>query len=344
MNLTPEEWQEQVEQRGVDPAEVPNPLLITAEMREATRRMAGLGTDLEKMKNLQQALFDEQRFPFAYDNHATLTAAEAFFRREGNCLSFTNLFVAMARSLNINVTTALVLRTRTSEREGDLIVVNNHVIAVMPYGEDRIYFDFDRSRRERPAAVKPLNDIQITALYLNNRGAEDLRSSHPEAAITQFSDAVKLAPNLAAAWANLGVARRRVGDLAGAMKAYSRALSIDPANPTTLANLAALYRSQGKFQEAREALAAADLTQASTHMLLVRGNLALGEGDLRTALKLYHRAHRANPTLTTPLLALARTEMLRSRRRRAERYLRDVLDLEPGNQEALTLLTRLGKR
>ena len=341
MNLTPDQWRNQVVQRGVDPATVPNPLLVTPEMREVTRRMAGMGTDLEKMTHLQEALFDKDRFPFAYDNRGTFTAAEAFFRREGNCLSFTNLFVAMARSLNIEVSTALVLRARASEQDGDLIVVNNHVIAVMPYGEERVYFDFDRTRRERPAVVVPLDDIQVTALYLNNRGAEDLRSGHPETAITKFEKAVKLAPHIAAAWANLGVARRRMGDTTGAMKAYGRALQIDPANPTTLANLAAFYRSQGQIQEAREALAAADISKASAHMLLVRGDLELSQGNTRGAMRLYRRARHAAPNLAAPLLALARVEIIRSRPDKAETYVRRALEVEPDNSEAQGLLVRL---
>ncbi len=344
MNLGPEEWKAQVALRGVDPASVPDPLLITPEMREVTRRLAGMGTDLEKMTRLQEALFDQKRFPFAYDNRGTFTAAEAFFRREGNCLSFTNLFVAMARSLNITVTTALVLRARASEQDGDLIVVNTHVIAVMPYGEERVYFDFDRTRRDRPAVVMPLDDMQVTALYLNNRGAEDLRSGHPETAITKFEKAVKLAPEIAAAWANLGVARRRMGDGPGAMKAYARALSIDPGNPTTLANLAAFYRSQGKVQEAREALVAADLSKASAHMLLVRGDLELSQGNTAEAVKLYRRARHAAPTLPAPLLGLARAELLRSRPAKAERYLKEALEIDPGSVEAQGLLARLQER
>ena len=341
INLTPEAWTAQVALRGVDPKSVPDPLLITPEMRDVTRRMAGMGTDLEKMTRLQEALFDQERFPFSYDNRGTFTAAEAFFRREGNCLSFTNLFVAMARSLNIPVTTALVLRARASEQDGDLIVVNTHVIAVMPYGEERVYFDFDRTRRDRPAVVMPLDDIQITALYLNNRGAEDLRSGHPETASTKFEKAVKLAPGIAAAWANLGVARRRLGDGAGAMNAYGRALAIDPGNPTTLANLAALYRSQGKVQEAREALAAADLSKASAHMLLVRGDLELSQGNTGAAIRLYRRARHAAPTLAGPLLGLARAELLRSRTAKAARYLREALEVDPANVEARGLLQRL---
>lgn len=343
MFLSQERWEEEIRKRGVDPARVPNPLAVTEPMRLAARQLSGeAGNDLARLRQLQASLFDDTAFPFHYAGRETLTAAEAFFRREGNCLSFTNLFVAMARSLDLPVTTALVRRSRASEREGDLIVVNNHVVATVDWNTRAEFFDFDRRRHEPPTQFKPLDDMWITALFLNNKGADELRAGHPDIAIRHFEDAVKLAPEFAAAWGNVGVARRRLGDIDGALSAYQKALAIEADNPTILNNLSSLYRALGRHQEADHALIAANLALASPHVLIVRGDLELTQGRLKSAEKLYRRARRLGPELADPLIALARFELGRKQPRRALKYLEQALAVEPANRDARELLARIG--
>lgn len=342
MYLSQERWEQEVRKRGVDPSRVPNPLAVSEPMRLAAVQFSGeIGNDLARLKRLQSSLFDESEFPFHYSGRETLTAAEAFFRREGNCLSFTNLFVAMARSLELPVTTALVRRSRASEREGDLIVVNNHVVATVDWNTKAEFFDFDRRRHEPPTQFKPLDDLWITALFLNNKGADELRAGHPDIAIRYFEDAVRLAPEFAAAWGNVGVAKRRLGDIDGALQAYQKALSIEADNPTILNNLSSLYRALGRHQEADHALIAANLMLASPHVLIVRGDLELTQGRPDAAEKLYKRARRLGPELADPFIALARLEVGRKETRKAIKYLEEALEVEPANRDAHELLTRL---
>jgi Flp pilus assembly protein TadD len=340
-NLSPEAWDFEVRSRGVDPREAPNPLTITEPMRSEALRIAGHGGILERLKQLQVSLFDSDTFPFSYASRVTLTAAEAFHRREGNCLSFTNLFVAMSRSMGVPVTTALVLRSRGSEKEGDLIVVNNHVIAVFAYGGGTEYYDFDRTREQRPAAIKVLDDMWITALYLNNRGADELRAGHPDVAVRHFRNAVKLAPEFAPAWGNLGVALRRVNDVPAAFQAYERALAIEPDNPTVLTNLAGLYRSTGREPEAQIALKAGRVSGASPHVLLMRGDLELAQGRPEKALEFYRRARRLNSLLPDAWIAMAKAKHALGKDSTAVRYLNRALELDPNAADARVLLDRI---
>jgi len=339
--LTQDQWAAAVRERGVDPDRIPNPLYVTDEMRRAAAELAGYGSSVERLNRLQQSLFDNDRFPFSYETRGTLTAAEAYYRRQGNCLSFTNLFVALGRSIGIPVTTALVLRARGSEQEGDLIVVNTHVVATLATTGENVYYDFQRSRRQEPVAVRTLGDLWITALYLNNLGSDELRAGHSAAALKYFEDAVKLAPDFGPAWGNLGVARRRAGDVSGAFDAYREALALDPDNPTILANLAALYGSLGRREEAEAALQAANLSQASAHVLVVRGYLELTRGQVSAAHKLFRRARRMAPEAAEPLVALARAEVARGNRNGALKYLDRALRISPDDQAASSLKQHL---
>jgi len=344
MYLTPERWSQELRARGVDPAGVPDPLQVTDDMRDFALRIAGKGTPVDRLNRLQQALFDDKRFPFSYETRGTFTAAEAYYRRQGNCLSFTNLFVALGRSIRIPVTTALVTRIRSSEQEGDLIVVNTHVVAVLSSAGENLLYDFDRSRRNQPAAIRSLDDLWITALYLNNRGADELRAGHNDIADGLFESSVRLAPELGAAWGNLGVARRRLGRTSGAFEAYRKALAIEPDNPTILANLAALYASLGRREEADAALLAANMSKASAHVLVVRGYLELTRGQPAEAARFFRRAHRMAPKAPEPYIALARVELSRARPDKAERYLRKALEAHPGNATAIRMLDEIKPR
>ncbi len=338
MFLTPSQWTEELKRRGVDASEVPNPLLVTRGMYDAAKELAGVGGPLERLDRLQRAFFDEAAFPFQYQFRGTFTAVEAFALRQGNCLSFTNLFVAMGRSLGIPVTTALVQRTRGSEKEGDLIIVNNHVVAALLFGPEQRYYDFDQRPHEKPQGYKPLDDLWITALYLNNRGADELRAGHPDIALRYFVYATKLAPNFAPTWGNVGVARRRLGDFQGALDAYRLALAISADEPTILGNLASLYRALGKEKEAETALAAVKISEATPHVLIVRGDLELARGRLHDAMKLYKRARSLAPRLADAWVAVGRAELMRSKPERARKDATRALELEPGNVAAKSLL------
>lgn len=325
----PSGWDAELRARGVDPTEVPYPLAITEGMRQEAQRLSGAGDQLHRLRRLQAALFNEAQFPFQYELRETLTAAEAFFRRQGNCLSFTNMFVAMARSLGIPVTTGLVLQNRGSEREGDLVIVNNHVVAVFNHAGTPVYFDFDHTRRQPVHSAVPLDDYWITGLYLNNRGGDYLREGRLDLAAQHFRNAARLAPDFSPAWGNLGVTLRRLGDTDGALQAYGKAVELDPENPTILHNLAALYRHMNQDEKAEQALAAADYSIASPHLLIVRGDLKMAQGDPDAALRFYRRARRQDPNLAAAWLGMARAELARERQGAAERFLERARRLQP---------------
>jgi Tfp pilus assembly protein PilF len=233
-----------------------------------------------------------------------------------------------------------VLRVRGSEREGDLIVVNTHVVALYQQAAQVTYYDFDQYRDRRPTAVRPLDDLWITALYLNNRGSDELRAGRPDQALVLFEDTVRLAPEFAGGWGNLGVTAGV--QPTGAFAAYEQALLVDPDNPTVLSNLAALYSSLGKDREARQALSIASVADASPHSLLGRGDLALAQGRARDALGFYSRARRLDPDLGEAWLACARGALALGRERAARRYVAKALDREPDLAEARQLAERLG--
>jgi Flp pilus assembly protein TadD len=338
LNLSPERWREVVASRGVDPGEVPMPMFVSPEIRRVAEQIAGPGDDRERLKRLQAVLLDRKAYAFEYDTVATFTASEAFATRRGNCVSFTNLFIAFGRAIGIPLQAGLLFRRARSEREGDLVMVYNHMVAVHPKGRYNTVYDFYLTGDDAAVDLRPVDDVAVAAISASNRGVEALREGDLEKAHALLERATKLDPTLPDLLSNLGIVKWRQGDTEGALRAFRRGLEIDPHRPALLHNIAALYIEQGRRAEARAALAAANTRDASPFLFVVQGDLELAAGNPKGALKAYRRAHRVAPNLVEPLLGIARAEKTLGNDGAARRALRKAEEIRPGDEDVRSLL------
>jgi tetratricopeptide (TPR) repeat protein len=104
----------------------------------------------------------------------------------------------------------------------------------------------------RQALVTPLTPRLTLAARLN-LAALLLQLNQPEPAEELCRQATTVAPEIGLGWYNLGLIRRRRGDLAGALEAYRRAASLDPDHAETQQNLAVTLLLGGDIFGAREA-------------------------------------------------------------------------------------------
>ncbi len=168
--------------------------------------------------------------------------------------------------------------------------------------------------------------------------------AHPDIALRYFEWATKLAPTFAPAWGNVGVARRRTGDISGAFAAYSHALTISAEDPTILGNLASLYRATGREHEAELALKAIDRRERhAAHADRARrprarpGSRASRRSSCTSALARWPRASPTpgslspGPSWSGPTTRRAREDLARA------------LRLEPHDATALALLREVSR-
>jgi len=341
--IAPGDWAAAVGARGVDPARYADPLALTPAMRQAAREYAGAGDVLARLDRLQQSLFDPARYTFEYDSDRTLTAGQAFEARRGNCVSFVNLFIALARAEDIPVRPAVLRHVRDVELEGDLLVVNTHLVAVLEGPGRPKVFDFYRSRADVPVAVRVLDDLDLNAIYLNNLGVEELRSDLWDRAVSYFEAAIALSPEFAEAYANLGVGRRRMGDERGALDAYFAGLALAPSNRQLLNNLTTLYRTRERAAGVETGSRPHGSAPVTAGEMLARADLEMARGNLERAKAQYERAHRMDRSLAEPLVGIGRLQILSGKPKLARRTLARALQADPGDVAARELLGYLDR-
>jgi protein O-GlcNAc transferase len=111
--------------------------------------------------------------------------------------------------------------------------------------------------------------------------------SQPRAAVAQLETAVRIRPNFAEAWSDLGQARKQLVDEAGALTAYEHAVTVNPRDAVAQYRLGAEYLHHGKTQPAIDHLRQAYELNPSDQSTLNALQMALRRsGDLDGANRL----------------------------------------------------------
>lgn len=204
----------------------------------------------ERLRALQRLFSDRQRLPLRYDRSRTRTAAETFAAGGADCVSFSNLVVAMARHVGLEAYYQDVTVPSNWERSGDLAVLKRHinVIVAADGREGQVYDFFTDGRAGGTSTV--ISDARARAQYFNNRGMEYFRAGDQRTALRYLVRAVLIDPGLAFVWSNIGTVYSDTGQYAAAERFFRRALALEPDYPPVLVNLAELYRKQGRLAEA----------------------------------------------------------------------------------------------
>lgn len=333
----------QIRERGVDPATVVVPFSATDEMRRWLAAEVPTSTRREtQLTWLLQSLLNRSEAPLTYVPGHTGTATEVFESGTANCLGFSQLFVALARELDLPVYLLRVSDLQSFEREGDLIVASAHITAAFGTPDRRRILDFAQRPVRAYRWVEEISDLTAVALYYSNRGAEELRDGETESGLDLLRTAVRLDPELAEAWINLGVAERRAGGLEAAEVAYRKALEVDPSMVTAYQNLSALLRLTGREQEAEALLALVDRSgNRNPFSYLALGDLSLRLGRLEEAGRFYRRAVKLDPTLAESEAALGHWALTAGRTREAQKHLRKAQQIDPKNSRVGDLAKRL---
>jgi Flp pilus assembly protein TadD len=224
---------------------------LDAEMQAFVATMVAIRDPHRKLLALLHGMEERGLFSLDYDE-TTRTARGTFHDRQGNCLSFTMLFVGLARAAGLTATYQSVIVPPTWINDGH-VVIANHVNSVVrtAFGEDTVV-DFNIREYEGQQKSHKVDDDYALALFYTNLGAEALLRNDYPVSFAHFRAAAGVYPKMAGLWVNLGVLYARHGLRKRAESAYLHALDVDPYEESALANLAVVYRDLGEAELAAE--------------------------------------------------------------------------------------------
>jgi tetratricopeptide (TPR) repeat protein len=229
---------------------IPDPGILDTdvEMRTFVAEQVGdVRSGREKLRRLLAGMIESGLLSLDYNQVETKTARQTFHDRVGNCISFTNLFVALGREAGLDVAYQLVDIPPLWYSESDLVILNNHInVLVNTKFDGRVAVDFNIPEFKGNYESHIVSDEHAFALYYNNFAMDYLTHGDLEASFRYLKKAILLAPDIAGPWVNLGVLYSRSGQPELALAAYRVGLNIDPDNRSALTNTAHLYRSLGK--------------------------------------------------------------------------------------------------
>jgi tetratricopeptide (TPR) repeat protein len=248
----------------------------------------------QRLRRLWNAMIDGGIVNVSYARLQTRTAAGTFEYRSGNCLAYTNLFVALARASGLDVRYQIVAMPPAWTATERIIALETHINAVVRFrDQNRAVIDFNQIAFDADQPARIVDDRYAFALFYNNLAVEALSRGDDALAASRFRNAIRMSADVAEAWVNLGVLHARLGDAARAAAAYARALSIDPGNQSALSNLASLYRSQGQLDEAGtiDALIRRH-QQRNPYYHFAQAQHSRAEGDTQAAIRSVQKAIR----------------------------------------------------
>ncbi len=189
-----------------------------------------------------------------YDND-TLTASRTFEERRGNCLSFTNMFLVMARHVGLRAKFQEVSISPEWIKQGEMQVLRRHVnVYVRLTGKgksmdrkgDRVV-DFDDEGGPQASMETIISDNRALAHFYNNWAVDSLEVGNTDLAFAYARKAIIDGDeNFSPAWGLIGVLYRRAERLDLAEAAQLRALQAEPDDTVAMSNLERLYASQGR--------------------------------------------------------------------------------------------------
>ncbi len=317
-------------------------LLVTGEMQRFVEMSVNRRLDRQRrIEQLTNAVLHPGSLGLRYNDRVTRSAAEAFDTANGNCLTLSMLFVALAREAGIDASFYEVNVVPEWTLAGDVVFATRHINVGGNINANSTYvMDFSPYVVRREIGRQRLTDAQALAQYYNNIGAEYLAAGNLPAAYLQFRAGLELAPRISFLWSNLSVAYSRNGQIGDAEAALRVAIGLDDDNTSAMTNLAKLLAERGddaaantlldRIQRAQRTNPYYQFAMGERHLVQHRYAQALIQLELAITLEpgeplFYERAAAAARELDQPELADDYAAMATGLTTREQQRRRDAL-------------------
>ncbi len=195
----------------------------------------------------------------------SLTEAQLWQEKRGDCLSLTLLTYAVTQALGIPAYMQEVRVPPVIDRRGGVDFINGHVnvfilnssavqINGRSFDSGGIVIDFEPQVGSRQSGVA-LSEGAIAARYYNNRASEYLLQHDFDRAYTYYRAAIRSDHQFAAAYGNLAQLYAQHGLAPSAERLLRHAIALNGSSEAPLHALHKLLRAQGRDVEATQVAA-----------------------------------------------------------------------------------------
>jgi Transglutaminase-like superfamily/Tetratricopeptide repeat len=206
--------------------ELEAPLTLSPHLLSVIREQVGYaGTEKSRALKVVRYLGDSDGLAFRYQPQMSLSAEKAFAARQGDCMSYANLFVALARAMDVPVRYVRITQLPVSWESGGRFFESSHMAVAQ--GRDAswdqaLVVDFGNVHTApwRFALYDDVSDDEAFVLFQNN----------------------------------LAVERMLAGDVAGAERILRFFQTRAPATPEVSNNLALVLMQSRRDREAMDLL------------------------------------------------------------------------------------------
>lgn len=204
--------------------------VFAARVRSTLSAGASSRQTLEAINDL---LFGIEHFrgTMTLDNPLSLSLPSLLKEKRGTCVSLVILYLSVAERVGLALhaaATPVHLFVRYEGPEGILNVETLEQGRMVDDSEYRRRHRMADSSIERGIFMRPLTKRAVLAHFLSNRGAIASREGRREDALRDLYAALKLYPDLEAAYYNRGLEHLKAGELEAARADLSKAIELHP--------------------------------------------------------------------------------------------------------------------
>jgi tetratricopeptide (TPR) repeat protein len=306
-------------------------LAVSSAMNEFLDRYILKYSDRQtRMYLLLNAIASNGVLSFRYDESLTLTAAEAFEARSGNCIGFANMMIALARKVGLRAHFQEVIRQPEWSSHDDTVLLIKHINVIVESPKYTYVVDVSGIKINPNMRRRIIDDSFAKSLYLNNIGAEALLGNDLRRAYAYMAKAIDTEPHMADSWVNMGVVFGRNNQLDDAETVFQRALEIDTSEFSAMSNLYEVYLAQEDLESAESLrVKVENYRWRNPYYLLKLSNEALEQDRFEESISLLQRAIRKKEDDHLLHFALAKTLYLSGEIDAAEGSLVRARELAP---------------
>lgn len=209
-----------------------------------------------RFKRLMSSLLRDGYFDSNYQPNETNTAAETFERKAGNCLSYTNMFIALARTAGLDARYQVVEVAPSWDGASGYLIRYTHINVLLRgvrldkiHGED-FTIDFNEVHPDPDDQARVVSDDYATSLYYANHSVNLFLEGRNRAAFAYMRRAIEMEPDNPDFWINLGAFYAKLEHYRAAITAYEWVLQLDRGSRGAMSGLSRAYSIVGDQERA----------------------------------------------------------------------------------------------